>query len=493
MASPPSPSPPSQPHPQPQEEEERPNAAPDPETSAESAALARGASRTAATASRGAMAGRLPLSSASASSKTAASKALATRPPPRVIARSSRGPIRIPKARTPPSSTSTVGASARARPPGGNAPRARPRASASSRRLAEASDRASKSWDVLSAGQDVQWQSEGPSRENFEGKSNGNSKVHAKGAEKWNWKLAIPSLSQMASFGKTFVTNTVLGMAVFSTYEGMIDWLAPKNATTTPHDIPDDGPGSAMGSGNSDAIAIRSVETKQWHGTEEENDDAMDRASISQHVFAGGLGGMAHALLSMALEMKVNPHATTTMSSASAMSTDVSANYHEKNGNHRVFAMKAPNSALQTSISIRYPTLPYASSSILHHSVAHSVLFGSYQFTKRFLLRQYSLSTFDADDHDFSASSSSSSPDPRENILAHASIIAVAGGLAGQFQHVTSHFTEQWLRLGEADTPTSHPNPHARATTTMTMTMTTTMDRRWRMVIPSWPSWRSTA
>jgi len=404
----------------------------------------------------------------------------------------------------------------------------RQRASASSQRLAKASDRASKSLDVLSAGQE--WQSEVPSRETknalsgeakFDGldqQCNGDSKIYKHRSsdelkpEKGPWKLAIPSLPQMVLFGKIFVTNTVLGMAVFATYEGMIDYLA---SNASKNDIPDDNNGSGTEGGNINAINISMTKTavtsaedtfsscsdsdkhahaKRWHldnfqEEEGKDDDAMDRASITQHVFAGGLGGMAHALLSMALEMKLNLNATTTTTISKTAAASSSAKHDWKNANHRVFTMKAPNvlqvpptnllntKPLQT-ISLQYPTLIYTSSSILHHSLAHSMLFGSYQFTKRFLFQHYhNFQTFDNGEDDTSVT-----PNNRDNTITHASIIAVAGGLAGQVQHVTSHFTEQLLALGEVNNfITSVDNSHNKMTIYQRLALSA-----------SWPSWRST-
>lgn len=58
----------------------------------------------------------------------------------------------------------------------------------------------------------------------------------------------------------------------------------------------------------------------------------------------------------------------------------------------------------------------------------------------------------------------------------HVAAIAVAGGLAGQFQHVTSHFTERRLGLA-GDDPAKKQN-------------TSSFLRR--VSLASWPTWRST-
>mmetsp|Transcript_11005 Transcript_11005/g.27075 ORF Transcript_11005/g.27075 Transcript_11005/m.27075 type:complete len:115 (+) Transcript_11005:584-928(+) len=61
------------------------------------------------------------------------------------------------------------------------------------------------------------------------------------------------------------------------------------------------------------------------------------------------------------------------------------------------------------------------------------------------------------------------------NNAVHVASIAVAGGLAGQFQHVTSHLSEQWLALAYDGTM----NPSSPSLLR-------------RLVHASWPTWRST-
>jgi len=95
------------------------------------------------------------------------------------------------------------------------------------------------------------------------------------------------------------------------------------------------------------------------------------------------------------------------------------------------------NAITQKPLHFQVPALNYSAASILHHSLAHSVLFGSYQLTKRLFL-QY-----------LPSSGSTNNPNSGNHDAIHIASIAMAGGLAGQFQHVTSHFTEQWLGLAD--------------------------------------------
>jgi hypothetical protein len=67
----------------------------------------------------------------------------------------------------------------------------------------------------------------------------------------------------------------------------------------------------------------------------------------------------------------------------------------------------------------------------LHHSLAHATLFGSYEACKRVGLH---LSELD--------SASLHGP-------AYLASVSVAGGIAGQIQHIISHYSEQILKLEE--------------------------------------------
>jgi hypothetical protein len=69
----------------------------------------------------------------------------------------------------------------------------------------------------------------------------------------------------------------------------------------------------------------------------------------------------------------------------------------------------------------------------LHHSSAHAALFGSYEALKRLFLENLGLD-----------SRSYQGP-------AYLGSISIAGGVAGQVQHIVSHFSEQWLRLEETE------------------------------------------
>lgn len=142
------------------------------------------------------------------------------------------------------------------------------------------------------------------------------------------------------------------------------------------------------------------------------DEDACERATVPQHFAAGAAGGGAHAVLSLAVD-------------------------------------SMPRS--MGSLRLSLPSVGYAFRSCAHHSFAHAVLFGSYQKTKRLLM--------------------STREDPGGQSSHHLGVVALAGGFAGQCQHVCSHFAEQWLGLAE---------------------LSKGLDWRQRIKVAAWPSLRST-
>lgn len=71
----------------------------------------------------------------------------------------------------------------------------------------------------------------------------------------------------------------------------------------------------------------------------------------------------------------------------------------------------------------------------LHHSLAHASLFGSYEVWKRLFLHSSGLDT----------------GSELYQGTKYLGTVSIAGGLAGQMQHVVSHYSELWLRLEEGD------------------------------------------
>jgi len=243
-------------------------------------------------------------------------------------------------------------------------------------------------------------------------------------------------------------------VAVFATYEGMIEHFAPASIiedTTEENDIQrnDVSDDSASSDSREDENETNSSQPQVCNDTNESN-DAMDRATLKQHVLAGAMGGAAHAVLSLGLEVKLS------------VSNDGLTVNAGTGVNHRTFIA---NTLASKHVHLQVPVLNYSVPYIFHHSLAHSVLFGSYQLTKRLLLQQLPDSTKHSPNHT-----------GYNNDTVHIAAIAVAGGLAGQFQHIISHFSEQWLGLADYN-----ETKHSSSSSLLR-----------RFTLASWPTWRST-
>ena len=249
-------------------------------------------------------------------------------------------------------------------------------------------------------------------------------------------------MQQAVSFGKVFITNTMLGMAVFTTYEGMIEHLATTLNDESTHET-------------TNSAGLQSI---HQHVNEESSIDVMDQATLPQHFLAGAMGGAAHATLSLVFELKLSTRPDDVLSSSCKGTTSY---------RHPIL-----QTVSSKPIHLQVPTFHYSMSSIIHHSMAHSVLFGSYQLTKRLLVQQM---------HAYNSKNNCSNSGVGNDIIRVATI-TVAGGVAGQFQHVISHFSEQ-LVLGTVVDDVKHNST--------TSTSSTSLLRR-LLTISSWPTWRST-
>jgi hypothetical protein len=288
-------------------------------------------------------------------------------------------------------------------------------------------------------------------KEGAGGGEDGKSRMHqrqgthmAKMVEHWSVASYYPIVRRVLHAAGSFVANAILGMAVFATYESMIEHImVPTSTHPSADDYDDDG-------GSEDDATM----------------DAMDRATLSQHVLAGATAGSAHALLSLALEMKLVPGLPVPPPSPSASSGGIERSSSSSNP-----------STWWTSKSMRLSLPPprYSSSTILHHSLSHSALFGTYQLSKRSLTRL--CSHFRSGDNGIPRGGRLDDDD----VLRFATI-AVSGGLAGQCQHVVGYISERWLGLVAEDARNPPPPSSSMFVS----------PRRFMTSI-SWPTWRSTA
>ena len=125
--------------------------------------------------------------------------------------------------------------------------------------------------------------------------------------------------------------------------------------------------------------------------------DPFAEASLYRHVGAGFSAGTAHAGVSYTMEGMARIRQT-------------------------IFSGVAKRTATAPS-----PFWPY----MMHHAISHSVLFGSYEGTKRLLISAFGADHYNnngRDDHEIDYS----------NLYA----IGFAGGIAGTAQHVVGEYTE---------------------------------------------------
>lgn len=334
----------------------------DDEHSPESAGLVRGLARSAA--SRSAV-GRLPVASQAAKTAKAAAKSTA-----RTHVKSSGVRVRPRAAMPKPTSTSmankmkmrgggtagsraSAASKAKVRPSAGKAagtaaPRGGGRVNV--RRIARASDRASTGLDLVEAA----------SSEEGSNKSEVHQRQDLSGRIK-------DAMRRVPAFVATLAKNTVLGLAVFATYESVVEYELPSPPKTNDDSVP------------SDPFAA---------------------ASLSRHVTAGFLAGTAHAGVNYTMDGMVR------------------------------MRNKILGGAVKgTALAVPSPFLP----SMTHHAISHSILFGSYEGSKRLLIL-----TFGNDETNRHTETNYNEDNHYGNLLA----IGLAGGIAGTFQHVVSEYTE---------------------------------------------------
>ena len=311
----------------------------DDDHSPESAGLARGLARSAA--SRSAV-GRLPVSHAGrAAAKSTARTAAAQKGAG--VARQMRLHVRprgaaatVPKHSASVASKIKGGARAASRAKvrtsagtitaksAGNANRAvkaTPRGRVHVRRIARASDRASTGLDLVAA-----------SSEDTGGIVSDQKRTDVVGRLK-------DTLRRAPAFVATLAKNTVLGMAVFATYEGVVEYDLPSHSQ---QDI------------NKEAAST----------------DPFASASMSRHISAGFLAGSAHAAVNYAMDGIVRLRQLTASGRAQPLSGMVK--------------------------STASPFFPY----MLHHAISHSFLFGTYEGAKRLMVSSFGGSTVNGDEND---------------------------------------------------------------------------------------------
>lgn len=131
--------------------------------------------------------------------------------------------------------------------------------------------------------------------------------------------------------------------------------------------------------------------------------DVYTRTSVAQHFAAGAVGGTIHSFGVLGF---------------------MSSEYLYKHGLNRTrmfsYEIVSTYSMLHT----------------IHHSMAHALLFSSYEFIKRTLF-----DTTIVPNHEIS--------EENQSDYRHLVAIGTAGGVSGVIQYVSSFYTEKWLYVGE--------------------------------------------
>lgn len=185
-------------------------------------------------------------------------------------------------------------------------------------------------------------------------------------------------------FAWNLFRNTLLGMAVFEAYGTAIGTLAG------PTTIPETDSQSTASSRQHLQPEKMNIEYDNDTVDDDEElflslarTDAYSRASLPAHFFSGSIAGTIHGLASSLMEGNTTAHSMTR----------------------------------------------YTAFNTIHHSMAHAMLFGSYETIKRTMLQ------FSDDEERL------------QNRAYYLVTLAFAGGLAGQIQHMASHYVEAGLGL----------------------------------------------
>lgn len=198
--------------------------------------------------------------------------------------------------------------------------------------------------------------------------------------------------SKLRSFGWNLFRNTLLGMAVFESY-GYVIALADDVEVTDTYNKRDNSLTGHIHEAGSDRTRDNSRLSTDEDVFGDQDDastvfgepDEYTRASLPMHFFAGSVAGSVHGMASIFVE---------------------------------------GNPTLQS-------TLRYITWNTLHHTMAHGMLFGSYETFKRAILRV-------TEDEERMIGSSRTY---------HVLTFSLAGGLAGLVQHLVTHYVEGGLGL----------------------------------------------
>jgi hypothetical protein len=213
---------------------------------------------------------------------------------------------------------------------------------------------------------------------------------------------------------KALLKNTLLGAAVFGSYEKIITLIDDNNNSNIKNNFDNNKEENPT---STDYLCL----LKQ---------DAYSRVSVLNHFGAGACSGSIHGLLTISLD-------------------SINYLYHQRNA----IMLRKKNTSQLMKQKV-YQSLPWSVSYTLHHSLAHAILFSSYEWTKRLLHSfEKDSNNYYNDKQSIIASSSSSTTTTITSIPTWFSYdvlaIFIAGGIAGQIQHIMSHLSEQILHVSD--------------------------------------------
>jgi hypothetical protein len=222
-------------------------------------------------------------------------------------------------------------------------------------------------------------------------------------------KKSIRTWTRVSNFIGNLTKNTVLGTAVFVTYEDLIDRF-------------DDGKNN------------NSIEEVDTSSIDPCKNSLTTTTTLPQHYAAGYCAGSVHACLGRAIDVVYR----------------IQMQIYQQYWHQEKSASSLVSSIMHSSNN------PPFSRYLLHHAASHTVLFGSYETTKRITTLAFpprinngririNNNNITIDDEDIVIGGNENDDDYSSYLDDQFFIVAFAGGIAGISQQIISDYTEQLM------------------------------------------------
>ena len=222
-------------------------------------------------------------------------------------------------------------------------------------------------------------------------------------------KKSIRTWTRVSNFFGNLTKNTILGTAVFVTYEDLIDRFEDGN----------------------DNNSIEEVNTSSIDPYE---NSLTTTTTLPQHYAAGFCAGCVHACLGRAIDVVYR----------------IQMQIYQQYWHQEKSASSLVSSIMHSSNN------PPFSRYLLHHAASHTVLFGSYETTKRITMLasppqikfgriRINNNNTAIDDEDIVTGGHENDDDYSSYLDDRFFIVAFAGGIAGISQQIISEYTEQLM------------------------------------------------